>query len=339
MNAISRPPAHAPGHAADLRSYDRIVVAFSGGKDSVACLLTLLEAGVPPERIDVYHHDVDGNGPSFMDWPSTTAYCRAVTRSLGVPLYLSWKEGGFLREMLRDGDATAPICFETPEGRVGRVGGHGPAGTRLRFPQVSANLNQRWCSAYLKIDIMAALIRNQDRFLDCRTLIVTGERAQESRARAGYATFEPDRADTRHGSRRRRHVDHWRPIHGLHEAQIWDLLQRHGIVAAPAYRLGWSRLSCIACIFGSPNQWASMRYLAPEWFERIAAFEDSFGRTIQRSVGIRNLADRGRPYLALIQQPDLARRALQHAWEEPVRVRPSAWAMPTGAFGDGAGPT
>ena len=179
MNAISRSPTHAPGHAPDPKSYDRIIVAFSGGKDSVACLLTLLEAGVPPERIDVYHHDVDGNGPSFMDWPSTTAYCRAVTRSLGVPLYLSWKEGGFLREMLRDGDATAPICFETPEGRVGRVGGHGPAGTRLRFPQVSANLNQRWCSAYLKIDIMAALIRNQDRFLDCRTLIVTG------RTRAG----------------------------------------------------------------------------------------------------------------------------------------------------------
>ena len=77
-----------------------------------------------------------------MDWPSTTAYCRAVTRALGVPLYLSWKEGGFLREMLRDGAPTAPICFERPGGIVGRVGGQGPDGTRLRFPQVSANLNQ-----------------------------------------------------------------------------------------------------------------------------------------------------------------------------------------------------
>jgi 3'-phosphoadenosine 5'-phosphosulfate sulfotransferase (PAPS reductase)/FAD synthetase len=339
MNAISRSPAHAPGHEPDLKSYDRIVVAFSGGKDSVACLLTLLEGGVPPERIDVYHHDVDGNGPSFMDWPSTTAYCRAVTHALGVRLYLSWKEGGFLREMLRDGDATAPICFETPEGRVGRVGGQGPAGTRLRFPQVSANLNQRYCSAYLKIDVMAALIRNQDRFLDSRTLIVTGERAQESRARAGYATFEPDRSDTRQGTRRRRHVDHWRPIHSLREDQVWSLLQSHGIVPAPAYRLGWSRLSCIACIFGNPNQWASMRYLAPAWFERIASFEDAFGRTIQRSSGIASLADRGIPYRALVGQPDLARRALEHAWDEPVQISPAAWALPAGAFGDGAGPT
>ncbi len=47
-----------------------------------------------------------------------------------------------------------------------------------------------------------------------------------------------------------------------------------------------------------------MRYLAPDWFERIAAHEDGFGRTIQRSWSIRALADRGRPYLALIEQPD-----------------------------------
>ncbi len=315
MNAISQPLAYAPRRAPDLRSYDRIVVAFSGGKDSVACLLTLLEAGVPQDRIDVYHHDVDGRGPSFMDWPCTTAYCRAVASALGVPLYLSWKEGGFLREMLRDAAPTAPICFETPEGKVGRVGGHGPAGTRLRFPQVSADLGQRWCSAYLKIDVMAALVRNQDRFLDSRTLIVTGERAQESRARAGYATFEPDRTDTRQGLRRRRNVDHWRPVHSLREDEVWDILRRHGIVPAPAYRLGWSRLSC------------------------IASYEDEFGRTIHRSRGVRALADRGNPYHALIAQPGLARRALNHAWAEPVLVRPAAWQMPAGAFGNNTGPS
>ena len=182
--------------------------------------------------------------------------------------------------MMRDAAPTAAICFQTPDGTVGRVGGSGPAGTRLRFPQVSPDLTQRWCSAYLKIDVMAALIRNQERFLDRRTLIVTGERAEESRARAGYAVFETDRSDTRTGTRRRRHVDHYRPVHRLSEIAIWEMLRRHGIVPAPAYRLGWSRLSCIACIFGNPDQWASMRYLAPDWFERIAADEAGFGRTI-----------------------------------------------------------
>ena len=185
----------------DLRSYDRVVVAFSGGKDSIASLLTVLEAGVPADRIEVHHHAVDGEGAVFMDWPCTTAYCRAVTDALGVPLYLSWKEGGFEREMLRDGVPTAPICFEKPDGTIGRVGGAGPSGTRLRFPQVSANLSQRWCSAYLKIDIMAALIRNQDRFLGCRTLIVTG-RARRGKPRRAPPTRRSSPTDPTPGTAR-----------------------------------------------------------------------------------------------------------------------------------------
>lgn len=323
----------------DLRGYDTIIVAFSGGKDSIACLLALIEAGVPPDRIELHHHDVDGQGAPFMDWPSTTAYCRAIARHFAVPLFLSWKEGGFLGEMLRDDSPTAPIRFELPSGSIGTVGGSGPKGSRQRFPQVTANLSQRWCSAYLKIDVMAAMIRAQPRFLGRRTLIVTGERAQESRARAGYAVFEPDRADTRAGTRRQRHVDHWRPVHGLDEGDIWEAMRRHGILPAPAYRLGWSRLSCLACIFGGPDQWASLRALAPAWFERIAAYEDKFGCTIQRMCGIRALADRGHPFDALLAQPGLAARALSAAWSEPIHVSPHAWRPPAGAFGAGGGPT
>jgi 3'-phosphoadenosine 5'-phosphosulfate sulfotransferase (PAPS reductase)/FAD synthetase len=323
----------------DLPSYDTIILAFSGGKDSVACLLSLIEAGVPAKRIELHHHDVDGQGRSFIDWPSTTAYCHAVAREFGIPLYLSWKEGGFLREMLRDSQPTAPIHFETPNGTIGTVGGEGPRGTRLRFPQVSADLRVRWCSAYLKVDILAALIRAQPRFLQRRTLIITGERAQESRARASYAVFEPDRTDTRNGSRRQRHVDHWRPVHHLDERDVWALMQPHGIVPAPAYRLGWSRLSCMGCIFGGPDQWASLRAIAPAWFERIAAYEERFGCTIQRHCGIRMLADRGHPYPAASNQPDLVRRALSSAWTEPVRIISGEWQLPAGAFGTGGGPT
>lgn len=323
----------------DLQSYDRFVVAFSGGKDSIASLLTLLDAGVSASRIECYHHDVDGAGPGFMDWPCTTAYCQAVTRALDIPLYLSWREGGFLREMLRDDSPTAPICFQTPEGVVMRVGGAGQPGTRLRFPQVTANLGQRWCSAYLKIDVMAALIRAQDRFLGRRALILTGERAEESAARAHYAVFEPNRTDTRDGSRKRRHVDHWRPVHAHTERCIWMMMRRYGIVPAPAYRLGWSRLSCIACIFGGNDQWATIRYIAPDLFEQIAAYEERFDRTIHRTLTIRERADRGRPYVAAIEQPELARAAMQSGWDEPVRVSPAAWELPAGAFGASLGPS
>lgn len=51
-------------------SYDVVIVAFSGGKDSLACLLHLLELGVPRSKIELWHHDVDGReGSTLMDWP------------------------------------------------------------------------------------------------------------------------------------------------------------------------------------------------------------------------------------------------------------------------------
>ena len=321
-----------------LRSYDHVILFTSGGKDATACLVELLERGVPPARIELHHHEVDGRGEASMDWPVTGAYVAAQAAAFGLPLYRSWREGGFEREMLRQDAPTAPILFETPHGLM-RAGGAGPRNTRLRFPQVSADLSVRWCSAALKIGVGAALIAGQDRFLGRRTLVVTGERAQESAARARYANFEPHRTDTRGGARRPRHVDHWRPVHGWDEARVWEALRRHGVRPHPAYELGWSRLSCMACIFGSAAQWATIRHIAPTLFERIAAYEERFGRTIQRARSIRALADLGRPYPAALARSDLVALALGETWDLPILGPPSAWTLPVGAFGEAAGPT
>lgn len=62
-----------------LEEYDLIVVLISGGKDSVACYLKLLELGVPKERIEFWHHDIDGGHPSRrMDWKCTQNYVKAL---------------------------------------------------------------------------------------------------------------------------------------------------------------------------------------------------------------------------------------------------------------------
>lgn len=114
---------------------------------------------------------------------------------------------------------------------------------------------------------------------------------------------------------------------------------QHGIVAAPAYRLGWSRLSCIACIFGNADQWASLQHIAPAWFERIAAYEDKFDRTMHRRLTVRERAKRGRLYEAALRQPGLARAALATDWTESVRASPHAWQLPAGAFGSSLGPS
>ncbi|MBU3887943.1 phosphoadenosine phosphosulfate reductase family protein [Methylosinus sp. KRF6] len=324
--------------APDLRSYDHILVAFSGGKDSLACLLHLLDEGGDPSRIELHHHDVDGRGPPTFDWPITAGYCRVIAESFGVPLYFSWRDGGLRREMLRDGEPTASVMFETPEESIATFGGRGGPGTRLRFPQVTADLRLRWCSSVAKIDVMRSMICNSPRFFGKRTLVVTGERAEESQARARYMAFEPHRTDTRGGPRRPRHVDHWRPILGLEERQVWDLLRRHGVGPHVAYPLGFGRVSCMHCIFASPDQLATIRWMAPERFEMIAEYERGFGGTIKRDAPIHDVADRGRPYPAALARSDLVQLAMSEFWLPAIRTTPERWRLPAGAFGDAAGP-
>ena len=71
----------------DLASYDRFVCFFSTGKDSLAMVLHLLELGVPASKIELHHHNVDGDpaaGEGLMDWPVTLAYGEAIARHLGM---------------------------------------------------------------------------------------------------------------------------------------------------------------------------------------------------------------------------------------------------------------
>lgn len=326
----------------NLRDYNRVLVAFSGGKDSLAALLVTLdaldEAGVPRNVVELWHHDVDGGTP-FMDWPVTPAYCQAVADALGLPLFTSYKVGGILGEIDRDNAPTAPTRFETRERDWIEVGGKGRPGTRGLFPQVAADLRTRWCSAYVKIDVMDRAICGQARFEIGRTLVVTGERAEESSNRARYSTFERHRADTRDGARRARYIDHWRPVHAFSESDVWDVIKAEGIVPHVAYLLGWGRLSCLSCIFGSADQWATIAAVFPDHFERVAEREARSGKTINRRHSVRELARLGTPYAEALARPDLVAVANGHAWTLPIQVEPAAWTLPAGAFGESNGPS
>jgi 3'-phosphoadenosine 5'-phosphosulfate sulfotransferase (PAPS reductase)/FAD synthetase len=321
-----------------LSDYDRFVVFFSGGKDSVACVLSLLDAGIDPALIELHHHIIDGReGSDLMDWPVTEAYCEAFAKAMGMQIYFSWKVGGFEREMLRQDSLTAPIAWETEDGRIEIRGGErGKESTRRKFPQVAADLSVRWCSAYLKVDVGARLLTSEPRFRDGKTLVLTGERAEESSARAKYCTFEPDRSDNRNGPRVQRFIDHWRPIHKWDEKQVWDALKRYRIKPHPAYHCGWGRTSCLSCIFGSKDQWATVRFIAPERFERIAHYEQEFKSTIHRKLSVRQQADLGSHYDA---DPEMIKLGMGTRYSAADIFTNGAWEYPLGAFGETNGPT
>lgn len=318
----------------DYNSYDKILVAFSGGKDSIACFLNLLECGADKSKIELWHHDIDGRDETFMDWECTPAYCEAFAKAFGVPIYFSWKEGGFKREMLREKALTAPVSFENENKEVITVGGTtGNKNTRLKFPQVSPDLSVRWCSSYLKIDVCAIAIRNQERFRNIKTLVISGERAEESPARSKYAELEPDRSDLRDGKDFKRYVDRRRPIKNWTLKEVWDIIERHKIQAHPAYFLGWGRVSCKFCIFGNENQTASANFISPQQGKKIMGYERKFGCTIKRDISMKDLIKKGKPYVSIT--PELIEIATSYTYNLPIIM--DTWVRPAGAEGEQCG--
>ncbi|OES24465.1 phosphoadenosine phosphosulfate reductase domain-containing protein [Alteromonas macleodii] len=322
-------------HSPALLSYDYIVVAFSGGKDSAACVLLLLDLGVPKEKIILIHHDVDGEESTFMDWPCTKAYCQAFAKAFGLTLLSSYKEGGFKREMLRQDALTAPSWFESLSGGFHKIGGKtGKYSTRLKFPQKTHNLNTRWCSAYLKIGVSDAFLNNERAFQNARICFVSGERGEESAARKRYDSFIVHRCDNRNGLRNQRHIDHWRPILNWAESKVWDMIKKYSLVPHPAYWLGFGRCSCLTCIFASDNQWATIRKYFPANFNQVRYYESLFGHTITHGATVSDLADNGTPYDVDVHWLEIAK---QTTWTIPIITK--TWTLPNGAFGESAGPT
>lgn len=317
----------------ELEAYGEFIVFFSGGKDSIACVLHLLEMGVPSEKIVIHHHLVDGaEGSTLMDWPVTRSYCIKFAEAFGLRYEETWRKGGFEAEMLRDNQPTGPVAIPDTSGAIAWIGGKGGGDTRKMFPQVSDNLAVRWCSAYLKVDVGARYLANTARFGDgTKRLVITGERAEESPARAKYQVFFVHAQDKRLG-RKNRYLDHWRPVHHWSEGEIWAILERHGVNPHPAYWIGYSRCSCKGCIFLNSDSVATLKFVAPHDFKTMSDYEISFGKTIHRTKSLLERADEG---AVMPSAAKYAAIAMQPHYYPSIRV--AEWVLPDGAFKSNSG--
>jgi diphthamide synthase (EF-2-diphthine--ammonia ligase) len=82
----------------ELSYYDKIILSISGGKDSTAFTLFLLEQGARPDQIELWHQCIDGKGDtchSFFDWPATEGYVNRLADHLGLKLSYQWRDKGY----------------------------------------------------------------------------------------------------------------------------------------------------------------------------------------------------------------------------------------------------
>lgn len=318
----------------DLSAYDRIIVCLSG-KDSLACLLALIEQGADMSRVEAWHHLVDGGeGSTLFDWAFMDDYMVKLAAAFNLPLYFSWLKGGLEAEMLKENGYSQPHIINTPSGVVTleRDTTRNPPATRRRFPQQSASLATRWCSSAAKIDVGRRAITNQDRFLHSKTLFVTGERRAESSGRSKYNQLEPHAVDRRSG-RLGRHVDHWRPVLAYSEAEVWALIEKFRVEPPVPYKLGWSRSSCLGCIYNSPAVWATIRKHFPHRIRPIAAYEDEFNTTISRQrINVLDLSATANAFK--IDDMQALAQADQREYMLPIFTpEGQSWKLPLGAFG------
>lgn len=320
----------------DLQAYDRIILALSGGKDSIAALLKLIDAGVDLGKVEAWHHAVDGRDGNghFMDWPCVEDYCVKLCEAFGIPVYFSWLRGGFKGEMLKENAISEPHMIETPTGLkvFERDASRSKKATRLMFPQQSASLQTRWCSSSLKIEIARRGLANQDRLNHSSILFITGERREESANRSRYYQLEPHQADARVSKRTQRHIDHWRPVLNWSEADVWTILEKHGVLPPVPYRLGLGRSSCQFCIFSSDRIWATLRHYFEDRFNAVADLENQFGVTISRTKkSINQLADNAKPID--VNDPAALAQATAPEYSLPIFAsKDNPWFEPIGAF-------
>lgn len=290
-----------------LEEYNLIAILLSGGKDSIACYYKLLELGVPKDRIEFWHHDIDGGHPSRrMDWRCTQNYVKAFAEAENVPLRLSWRVNGFFGELYRIG-TSEPVEWCEPD--TGEIIQCKPSkkyleckaikesciddmeeklkeyGYRQKFPAKTADLRTRWCSAYLKIMVADGVMSNLDKTKQgVKVLVVSGERRGESSGRSKYNEIEIHRTNAE--KKLKRTVHQWRPVIDYSEKDVWEVLKRHRVNPHPCYRAGWNRCSCAMCIFSTPKLFAGIKELYPEDFEALRNDENVLGFTLDNKCNL-----------------------------------------------------
>lgn len=225
------------------------VVNHSGGKDSQAMLIKLLEI-VPREQLVVVHAAL-----GEIEWHGALELAQRQAADAGVPFIVARAVKTFL-EMVEHRFATRPDVPSFPSSE------HRQCTSDLKRGPIEREIRR-----FAKANGFALIV-------DCE-----GVRAQESADRAKRPTF----SHYARGSVAGRTWYKWAPIHAMTTEQVFATIRDAGQSPHPAYAAGNERLSCVFCIMGSRRDIALGAAARPDLLARYVEIEERTGYTMHMS--------------------------------------------------------
>lgn len=227
------------------------VVNHSGGKDSQAMLIRLLER-IPRSQLVVVHASL-----GEVEWEGALEHAQAQAAAAGLPFVVAGAVKTFL-DMVEHRFKVRP----------------GPNSSC--WPSAS----NRQCTSDLKRGPIEREVRRYAKEHGHKRIVTCmGIRGAESPGRAKQVPF---RRNERNSIAGRDWYD-WLPIHDMPTAEVFDVIKAAGQEPHWAYAAGNQRLSCVFCIMGSPRDLANGARHRPDLLAKYLEIEQRTGYTMHQS--------------------------------------------------------
>lgn len=220
----------------------------SGGKDSQAMLIRLLEI-VPPDQLVVVHASLGD-----MEWPGALELAREQAETGGLPFIVA-RASKTLLGMVERRFVNRPEVPSWPS-----------ASTRQCTSDLKRGPIQREVRRYAKANGFKVIV-------NC-----LGLRAEESPGRAKRRAFSKMGISNSVNT-----WFEWLPIHDMLTMEVFREISEAGQEPHYAYGLGNDRLSCVFCIMGSRGDLRNGATRHPELLAEYDALERRTGYTMHMS--------------------------------------------------------